>query len=118
MRDMLAHADLARYAGQFVWLELNFDDAKNREFLDRYGAVGTPTFYVIDPADGRVLATQAGAMSYAELLSFLDRGAAGVRAKRRDPADAALARGDALIAKNPAQASTAYREALRLSPPN
>ena len=114
---MLAHADLARYAGQFVWLELNFDNAGNRTFLDKYGAVGTPTFYIIDPQDGRVAATQSSAMSYGELVSFLERGRNTVRAKKQSPADAALARGDALLALKPAEAAAAYREALRLGPP-
>lgn len=116
MRDMLAHADLARYAGQFVWLELNFDNENNREFLDKYGAVGTPTFYVIDPRDGRVTATQMGAMSLPELRAFLDRGASGAVSKRLSPADASLARGDALLAQKPAEAVAAYRESLNSAP--
>lgn len=113
---MLAHADLARYAGQFVWLELNFDNENNREFLDKYGAVGTPTFYVIDPQDGHVTATQTGAMSLAELKAFLDRGASGVFTKRLSPSDAALARGDALLAQKPAEAVAAYQQALKFAP--
>jgi len=116
MRDMLAHADLGRHAGQFVWLELNFDKAENRQFLDTYGAVGTPTFYVIDARTGQVAATQQGAMSYTELVAFLGRGASVVLAKGRLPADAALTRGDALLAQKPDEAVAAYREALRLAP--
>ena len=113
----MAHADLARYAGQFVWLELNFDTAKNRAFLDKYGAVGTPTFYIIDPQDAKVVATESGAMSYAEFVSFLDRGAHMVLSRAQAPADLALARGDALLARRPLEAAAAYRDALRLSPP-
>lgn len=116
MRGMMQSADLARYAGQFVWLELNFDKAQNQAFLSKYGAVSTPTFYIIDPEDGHVAATQAGAMSLAELKQFLDRGVSSVFAKTHNTADAALTRGDALIAKQPNQAVTAYREALRLAP--
>lgn len=114
---MLAHADLARYAGQFVWLEINLDKAANRQFLDRYGVVGTPTFYIIDPQDGRVAATVSAAMSYTEFISFLDRGARGVLTKRQAPADAALARGDGLLARKPAEAVGEYREALQLASP-
>lgn len=113
---MMAHADLARYAGQFVWLELNFDEAGNRSFLDKYGAVGTPTFFIIDPQNGQVAATQPGAMSYGELVSFLDRGKSKVLRQNQAPADRALARGDALLAQRPADAAAAYREALRLAP--
>lgn len=116
MRDMLAHADLARYTGQFVWLELNYDEPKNRAFLIRYGASATPSFFIIDPQDGEVAAAQTGAMSVPEITQFLDRGASGVFAKRQTPADAALKRGDALLARQPADAAKAYAEALRLAP--
>jgi tetratricopeptide (TPR) repeat protein len=116
MRALLASADLARYAGQFVWLELNYDNEENRAFLTKYGASATPTFFIIDPQDGHVGATQTGAMSPAELTEFLDRGANVVRAKTQTPADAALTQGDALLAQKPGEAITAYREALRLAP--
>jgi tetratricopeptide (TPR) repeat protein len=111
---MLVDGDLARYAGQFVWLELNYDKAENRAFLAKYGANATPTFFIIDPQDEQVTAMQTGAMSLAELTHFLDRGASGVFAKRQTPADAALMRGDALLAQKPAEAVEAYRKALRL----
>lgn len=111
-------ADLTRYAGQFVWLELNFDKAENQAFLTKYGAVSTPTFYIIDPKDGHVAATQAGAMSLSELQQFLSRGAHNVFSKTQHTADADLTRGDANIAKHPKEAVTAYREALHLAPAN
>jgi hypothetical protein len=116
MRGLLAHADLARYAGRFVWLELNYDKPENRGFLAKYGANATPTFFIIDPQDAQVTATQTGAMSLTELTQFLDRGVSGVFAKRQTPADAALRRGDALLAGKPRQAVTAYQDALRLAP--
>jgi len=118
MRDLLDHADLARYAGQFVWLELNYDDPANRSFMDRFGAQATPLFFVIDPRDEQVTATQPGAMSLEELKQFLERGADGVRAKGQIPAEAALTRGDTLRARAPADAAKAYQEALRLAPAN
>lgn len=113
---MLDQADLARYAGQFVWLELNFDKAENGGFLAKYGANATPTFFIIDPQDEQVAATQTGAMSLSELTQFLDRGASGVFAKRQTPADAALRRGDSLLSDKPEEAVKAYEEALRLAP--
>ena len=116
MRGLLAHADLARYAGQFVWLELNYDRAENRAFLTKYGANATPTFFIIDPQHEQIVATQTGAMSLAELKEFLDRGASGVFARRQTPADAALMRGDALVTQRPEEAVKAYQEALRLAP--
>ena len=116
MRDLLDHADLARYAGQFVWLELNFDAPENRAFFTKYGASSTPTFFVIDPQAERITATQPGAMSLQELTEFLDRGAGGVFPTDEAPAEAALRQGDTLLALQPAGAANAYQEALRLAP--
>lgn len=116
MRDLLAHADLARYAGQFVWLELSYDEGANHAFMTKYRAEATPTFFVIDPRDEHVAAMQPGAMSLAELTQFLERGKSGVLAKSQMPAVAALTRGDALLAQQPTDAAKAYEEALRLAP--
>jgi hypothetical protein len=116
MRGLLAHADLARYAGQFVWLELNYDKAENRAFMTKHGASATPTFFIIDPQDEKVTASQTGAMSLLELTQFLDRGASGAFAKKQTSADAALKRGDELLTQQPADAAKAYQEALRMAP--
>src|SRR4029077_2575613 len=118
MRDLLDHAELAGYAGQFVWLELSYDATENRAFLAKYGAEATPTFFVIAPQDEKVTAMQTGAMSLEQLTQFLDRGASGASATSQTPADTALMRGDSLLARQPADAVTAYREALRLAPVN
>src|SRR5215813_8023974 len=115
MRDLLAHADLAGYAGQFVWLELSYDEPQNREFLSKYGAKATPTFFVINAQDETVIAMQPGVMSLTELKQFLDRGAGALRASGHTTADAALIRGDALMAQQPADAAREYLEALRLA---
>jgi len=111
-------ADLTRYAGQFVWLQLNFDKAENQAFFAEYGAIGTPTFYIIDPQNRAVRASQTGAMSLQELMQFLDRGASGVLREAQTPADLELARGDGLLAQKPEEAVNAYREALHLAPPH
>jgi hypothetical protein len=113
---MLEGADLAGFAGQFVWLELNFDKAENTAFFTRYGANATPTFYIIDPQSEKVTATQTGAMSLPELKLFLNRGAGAAATKTQPPAEAALMRGDSLLARQPEVAVDAYREALRLAP--
>ncbi|MBZ5554981.1 MAG: hypothetical protein LAO21_19875 [Acidobacteriia bacterium] len=75
----------------------------------------TPSFFVIDPADERTSATQLGGMTLPELTQFLDRGEHGVIAKAGRPADAALARGDEMLARGQhAGAAAAYEEGLRL----
>ena len=118
MRDLLAHADLARYAGQFVWLELSYDEEGNRAFMTKFGANATPTFFVLDSHDEHVIAMQSGVMSLAELMQFLDRGTSGFITKTQTPVDIALTRGDTLLADKPAEAAKAYQEALRLAPVN
>src|SRR5215831_1319707 len=113
MRATLADASLARYAGRFVWLELDFDNPNNQPFLLQHGVTNTPTFFVLDPAGERSNATQLGAMTLQELIGFLDR---GVLAAAKSPADEARARGDAFLATNRHdEAARAYREALRLA---
>jgi len=116
MRTMLAHADLNRYAGQFVWLEMNFDKPENQEFFSHFEASGTPTFYVIN-TEGKVLADQPGAMSEPELRAFLDRGVS-LAQNRKTAADAALERADALLSTKSPEAVAAYEEVLRLGPPD
>jgi tetratricopeptide (TPR) repeat protein len=95
---------------------LNYDVAKNRAFFTKYNASATPSFFIIDSQDEKVVAAQTGAMSELEITQFLDRGAGGVFAKRQTPADAALKRGDAVLARQPAEAAKAYQEALRVAP--
>ena len=116
MRTMLAHADLSRYAGQFVWLEMNFDKPENQDFFSHFEASATPTFYVIN-AGGKVLADQPGAMSETELRAFLDRGVS-LAQNPQSPADAALVRADALLSTKSPEAVAAYEEVLRLAPPD
>src|ERR1051326_5462442 len=103
MRAELADSSLARYAGRFVWLSLNFDVPANQEFLTRYGADYTPSFFVIDPADEHSAATQLGGMTLPELTAFLDRGEKVVLAKVATPAGRALAKGDELLGRNQAR---------------
>ncbi len=118
MRATLADPSLARYAGRFVWLELDFDKTANQDFLARHEVTYTPTMFVLNPADGRATATQLGGMTLAELTAFLERGERAYRAKSQDPAGAALARADELLARGqPAEAASAYSEALRLGGP-
>src|SRR5438270_13978731 len=112
MRALLAHADLNRYAGQFVWLEMNFDKPQNQEFFSQFEASATPTFYVIN-AEAKVLADQPGAMSEPELRAFLDRGVSLAK-NRQTPADAALERADALLSTKSPEAAAAYGQVLPL----
>jgi hypothetical protein len=66
MRAVLADASLARYAGRFVWLTLDFDKPENPAFVVSRGVPYTPAFYVFDPRDERAIATQLGAACSSE----------------------------------------------------
>ena len=118
MRATLANAALARYAGRFVWLELDFDKPVNKAFIARHGVTFTPTLFVLDPADERATATKFGGLTLSELEKFLEQGEHGVKARTSLPAAAALARGDEMLGRGQrTEAVTAYREALRLASP-
>jgi len=118
MRAELADTALARHAGRFVWLELNFDSPANRDFLVRHAIAGTPTLFVLDPVDERVTALHVGGLALPELTRFLDQGAREMNARATSPADAALARGEASLGLGHLDdAVAAYREALRAGGP-
>jgi thioredoxin-like negative regulator of GroEL len=114
----LADPALSRQAGRFVWLELNFDDSDNKDFLLRHQVTYTPSLYVIEPRSGRVAASHFGGVSLSQLTDFLDRGARGVAGGVVSPADSALARGDGLLGRGQlAEAAADYRAALAAGGP-
>lgn len=115
----MSDADLARQAGRFVWLELDYDKPVNQNFLGRHGVAYTPSLYVLDPATERALATHVGGMTVPELNRFLDGAARGGTMAMGGSATASLTRGDDMFGRGRyTEASTAYREALSLAPPN
>ena len=96
MRETMSDPSLARHAGRFVWLELDFDNSRNQAFIARHGVAYTPTLLVIDPSDDRPTATHIGGMALPGLNRFLDEGERGFKEKASAPAETAVARGDAL----------------------
>ena len=115
MKAELEDASLTRYAGRFVWLELDFDRPENQPFIARHAVMYTPTLFVLDPADERATALQLGGLTLPELTRFLERGEQGVMAKATTPAATALARGDAFLGRGKrTEAIAAFRDALRL----
>jgi tetratricopeptide (TPR) repeat protein len=117
MRATLADASLARFAGRFVWLELNFDKPVNQPFIVRHGVAYTPSFFVLDPADERATVTQLGGMTLPELNQFLERGEnLALSGRTKTPADASITKGDEMLARGRfAEAAAAYGETLHLS---
>jgi len=107
-----------KYAGRFVWLELNDDKPANKDFVVAHGVRGTPMFFVLDPADERVTASRFGSMTPRELGAFLERGERGLEPRTVSPADSMLARGDEQLgAGHRAEAAVSYRAALDAGAP-
>lgn len=113
---------LAKHAGRFVWLAIDGEKAVNAEFRRRYRIPGYPTYFVIDPADERVLMRWVGSASVAQLHQLFDEQSAAyarVTSGEAAPgvADALLARADSLYASNAhAEAAAAYGRALAAAP--
>jgi tetratricopeptide (TPR) repeat protein len=109
---------LTRRAGQFVWLELNFDDARNAGRVARFSCEALPTFYIVNPADESVVVRRVDSMSVVELEAFLDEGRAAVTGVApSSPLDAALLRADRLDGEGKqAEAASAYRAVVDQAP--
>lgn len=115
MRATLTDARLQKYAGRFVWLDLNFDNTGNQAFLTSHGVTYTPSVFVLDPGDEHAIATQLGGMDLSELLALLNRADASFHANSASPANQSMAEGDAMQGRGESAAAAAkYREALNL----
>lgn len=119
---MFTDRALAKHAGRFVWLAIDGEKAVNAEFRRRYRVPGYPTYYVIDPAGGEVLARWVGSASVAQLDQlFAEQSASYTRRARGEAAplaaDAALARADSLYGLDlHAPAAAAFGQALAAAP--
>jgi tetratricopeptide (TPR) repeat protein len=122
---------LARHAGRFVWLAIDSEKAKNAPFRKRYQVRALPTFYILDPADGKVAVKWVGSMTVPQLERMLEDGMLAVarRAEARGeglavmparafaPADELLARADSVSGEGADSAAVElYRAALVQAP--
>jgi tetratricopeptide (TPR) repeat protein len=105
-------------ARQFVWLELNFDDARNAELIERLSCEALPAFYIVNPADESVALRVVDSMNVAELGAFLDQGRAAVLGVApTSPLEGALLAADRLDAQGKkVEAASAYREVIARAP--
>ena len=62
---------LERYAGQFVWLSIDTEDAKNTAFLKAHPISVWPTLLVLDPKD-KVVLRYAGGGTVPQIRKLLD----------------------------------------------
>lgn len=97
-QTVLEQPELARYSDRFEFVAIDTDRPEAAGFVERYPMRVWPTFFVIEPASGAVLASYGGSLSQGELFALLDR------------ALAARARPDDLGLKALADAHRAYQE--------
>ncbi|MDQ3280183.1 MAG: thiol reductase thioredoxin [Acidobacteriota bacterium] len=108
---------LERYAGRFVWLAINTEEAANAPFLKQYPIPALPTLLVLDAKRDAVALRYVGGATVPQLQKMLDDAEKTYRARGQSAADTALARADRIAAsgKN-AEAVKAYEEALAAAP--
>ncbi len=87
---------LERYAGRFVWLSVNTEDAKNAPFLKRYPIPALPTILVLDPRRDVVAMRYLGGATVPQLKKMLDDVESRYRARALSTADAMLEKADEL----------------------
>lgn len=68
---------LSRHDKQFVWLEVDTEDARNSEFRKRYSLEAIPSFFVIDPTDGAARVRWIGSLTVPQLHALLDDASSG-----------------------------------------
>jgi tetratricopeptide (TPR) repeat protein len=106
---------LERYAGQFVWLSIDTEDAKNTAFLKAHPISVWPTLLILDPKD-KVIFRYAGGGTVPQVRKLLDDGQRtfhGAHSK----ADTLLVRADALAGQGKqAEAAKAFDDAIAAAP--
>ncbi|HEX7829106.1 MAG TPA: thiol reductase thioredoxin, partial [Thermoanaerobaculia bacterium] len=108
---------LERYAGRFVWLSVNTEDAKNAAFLQKYPIPALPTLLVLDAKRDAVTLRYVGGANVAQVKKMLDDAEQSYRAKSEASSDKLLGDGDRLAAAGKhADAVKAYDAAIKGAP--
>jgi len=108
---------LERYAGRFVWLSIDTEDAKNTAFLKAHPISVWPTLLILDPKD-KVVFRYAGGGTVPQIRKLLDDGERAARGSH-GKADTDLARADALAGQGKqAEAANVFDEAIAEAPKN
>jgi|ERR1051325_2310262 tetratricopeptide (TPR) repeat protein len=110
---------LERYAGRFVWLAVDTENAKNAAFLTKYPIPALPTLLVLDPRQETVALRYVGGATLPQLTKLLDDGERAFRGRTTSSADTILASADKLAGagKND-EAIPLYAQALAKAPKN
>src|SRR4051812_15848909 len=107
-------ASLERYAGRFVWLSINTEDAKNAAFLKKYPIPVLPTLLVLDPKRDAIALRYIGGATVPQLRKMLDESSTK---SAPSPVETMLAQGDKLAnAGDHNGATVLYEQALDKAP--
>ena len=110
-------ASLDRYAGRFVWLSVNTEDAKNAAFLKQYPIPALPTMIVLDAKRDSVALRYVGGATAEQVRKLLTDAEKTYRARGQSTADTLLAKADQLASANKnADAAKTYDEAIAAAP--
>src|SRR3954469_3589263 len=101
-----------------VWLSIDSENPKNKEFLDKFPLDAWPTFLVIDPEDGSVLGRWVGSATPNEFRTFIQQGVDAFLGKGNpSPVQAEMRKGyEARARRDFAAAAAAYGKALEQTP--
>ena len=105
------------YAEKFVWAAIDIEKPENAKFRKDFIIEGVPSFYIVDPADGKVAVRWLGGATVEQLTHILDDGAKAVKGKSEDRLRNALARADRIYGEGKLEdAAKAYQHVLSLAP--
>lgn len=110
---------LERYAGQFVWLQVDIENSKNAEFLAKYPIPAIPTLMVIDPKKESVALRYMSGATVQQMEKLLADGRRAVSPEPASSADGLLVAADKYAAAGlSAEAIKSYEQALAKAPKN
>lgn len=108
---------LERYAGRFVWLSINTEDAESAAFLKQYPIPALPTLLVLDAKKNTVSTRYVGGATVPQLKKLLDDAEKAHRARSEALADRLLADADQFASEGRhAEAAKAYDAAIENAP--
>jgi len=108
---------LGKYAPKFIWAAVDIEKAQNATFRKDFVVEGYPTFYIVDPGDGKIALRWLGGATVDELRNLLDDGLQTVSADGEDLLRQGLAKADRLYGEGKVEESAvAYEETLKLAP--
>ncbi len=108
---------LERFAGRFVWLSVNTEDAKNAAFLQKYPIPALPTLLVLDAKRDAVALRYVGGATVPQLQKMLTDAEKTYRVKSEAAADTLLTQADRLAAEaKHVEAVKAYDAAIAGAP--